>query len=70
MSLLPAGACIPVASVSLIHVFAIHKHCGTYKHNIIHVSLIEAIEVNEATEVTKPISVAACLSLLKQCLAL
>ena len=31
----PAGACIPVASVSPIHVFPIQrvlKHCGAHKH--------------------------------------
>ena len=31
----PAGACIPVASVSPIHVFPIQrvlKHCGVHKH--------------------------------------
>ena len=34
----PAGACIPVASASPIHVFPIQcvlKHCGAHKHNII-----------------------------------
>ena len=33
----PAGACIPVASVSPIDVFPIQhvlKHCGAHKHNI------------------------------------
>ena len=33
----PAGACIPVASASPIHVFPIQrvlKHCGVHKHNI------------------------------------
>ena len=32
----PAGACIPVASASPIHVFPIQcvlKHCGAHKHN-------------------------------------
>ena len=32
----PAGACIPVASASPIHVFPIRvlKHCGAHKHII------------------------------------
>ena len=34
----PAGACIPVASASPIHVFPIQhvlKHCGAHKHIIL-----------------------------------
>ena len=33
----PAGACIPVASASPIHVFPIQrvlKHCGAHKHSL------------------------------------
>ena len=36
----PAGACIPVASASPIHVFPIQrvlKHCGAHKHIYTHV---------------------------------
>ena len=36
----PAGACIPVASVSLIHVFPIQrvlKHCGAHKHSFFYI---------------------------------
>ena len=36
ISMGPAGACIPVASASPIHVLPIRvlKHCGAHKHNI------------------------------------
>ena len=33
----PAGACIPVASASPVHVFPIQcvlKHCGAHKHSL------------------------------------
>ena len=36
----PAGACIPVASASPIHVFPIQhvlKHCGAHKHIYIYI---------------------------------
>ena len=38
----PAGACIPVASASPIHVFPIQrvlKHYGAHKHNIKYIKL-------------------------------
>ena len=36
----PAGACIPVASASPIHVFPIQrvlKHCGAHKHSLLYI---------------------------------
>ena len=39
----PAGACIPVASASPIHVFPIQrvlKHCGAHKHIYINIIYI------------------------------
>ena len=38
----PAGACIPIASASPIHVFPIQRiltHCGAHKHIYIYINI-------------------------------
>ena len=55
----PAGACIPVASVSLIHVPPIQrvlKHCGAYIHNIIYNIYYTHTHVIQNTPAAKPAS--------------
>ena len=40
----PAGACIPVASASPIHVFPIQhvlKHCGAHKHSFFYIHICD-----------------------------
>ena len=54
----PAGACIPVASASSIHVFPILKHCGAHKHIIqyIYYSMAESVIWQDIAQVGKVFS--------------